>query len=99
GSNSFVVDDGKAGLVYQGISSERFSPDGKHFAYIGTSAAKAPTPLEVQAGKTQPQNMCVVLDGVEQKHFAKIDRPIFSKDGQHIAYAAGLDQLSVTRAV
>jgi len=100
GSNSFVVDDGKVGLIYQGIASEAFSPDGKHFAYVGTTPSKAPTPLEVQAGKKQPQNECVVLDGVEQQHFAKIEPPLFSHDGQHIAYLAGIDQLNGhTRAV
>ena len=100
GSDSFVVDDGKAGPVYQGISSEGFSPDGKHFAYVGTTASKGLTPLEVQAGKKTPQNMCVVLDGVEQKHFAKIDRPIFSQDSQHLGYLADIGQINgTTRAI
>ncbi len=35
--------------------------------------------------KTDAANVCVVLDGVEQKHFAKIEQPlIFSQDGKCI---------------
>ena len=75
------------------------APDGNHLAYVGATASKGLTPLEVQAGKTTPQNVCVVLDGVEQKHFAKIEQVTFSQDSKHLAYLAGIDQLSLTRAV
>ena len=57
------------------------------------------TPIEVQEGKKTPQNMCVVLDGVEQKHFAKIEQLTFSQDSKHLAYLAGIDQLASTRVV
>lgn len=99
GTEFFVVDDGKAGKTYQGCGPAMFSPDGNHVAYVGWTPNSGLTPLEVQAGKKTAQNMCVVLDGVEQKHFAKIDRPIFSQDSKHLAYLAGIDQLSLTRAV
>ncbi len=78
-----------------------FSPDGSHLAYVGAIYSKGLTPIEVQEGKKTPQNVCVVLDGVEQKHFATIVQPLtFSQDGKHLAYFAGIDQLSGgTRAV
>ncbi len=98
-NESFVVDDGKAGLMYQGVASGVFSPDGSHFAYVGYAADHGLTPLEVQSGKKQPQNVCLVLDGVEQKHYGKIEPPIFSQDGKHLACLAGIDGLGATRAV
>ena len=100
GYDSFVVDDGKAGKIYsQGCGPAVFSPDGNHVAYVGSVYSKGLTPIEVQEGKKTPQNMCVVLDGVEQKHFAKIDQLTFSADSKHLAYLAGIDQLASTRVV
>jgi uncharacterized repeat protein (TIGR03803 family) len=100
GNEFFVVDDGRAGKVYsQGCGPAIFSPDGNRVAFVGSVFSKGLTPIEVQQGKKTPQNVCVVLDGVEQTHFAKIDQPIFSQDSKHLAYLAGIDQLSVTRAV
>ncbi len=68
-------------------------------AYVGSVYSKGLTPIEVQEGKKTPQNVCVVLDGVEQKHFAKIDQLTFSADSKHLAYLAGIDQLASTRVV
>ena len=97
---SFIVDDGKAGGIYsQGCGPAVFSPDGNHVAYVATVYSKGLTPIEVQEGKKTPQNVCVVLDGVEQKHFAKIDQLTFSQDSKHLAYLAGIDQLASTRVV
>src|SRR5207248_7133329 len=67
---SFVVDDGKAGKIYNGGGPAFFSPDGNHVAYVATTASKGLTPTEGQEGTKTPQNVCVVLDGAEQKHVA-----------------------------
>ena len=99
GSGSFVVDDGKAGKIYNGVGPAVFIPDGNQVAYVGSTPSGGLTPLEVQAGKKSPQNQCVVLDGVEQNHFAKIDQLTFSQDSKHLAYLAGIDQLASTRVV
>jgi uncharacterized repeat protein (TIGR03803 family) len=101
----FMVEDGKAGLIYQSVNPDLavFSPDGEHFAYVGVAAAdaKQSTPLAVQAaGGRVPQRARVVLDGVEESlHFENIMRPMFSKDGKHLAYIAGVDGFTPTRVV
>lgn len=50
-----------------------FSPDGRHLAY---------------GAIRDDQKQVLVIDGVEQKPYAEVSRPVFSPDGRHCAYAA-----------
>jgi uncharacterized repeat protein (TIGR03803 family) len=100
GDQMFCVDDGKAGMTYQNVFADHasFSPDGAHFAYstvVSDKNAVAP----IQQVHTRPQHQCYVLDGVEQKKFENLGPPIFSKDGKHFAYIAGIDGFTPTRVV
>jgi len=96
----FVVDNGQAGLIYDGIqpSIVTFSPDGTHCAYVAFATPTTTLPPVQQHG-LQPQRFRVVLDGKEQKHFEPAGKLTFSNDGKHFAYLAGTDGLALTRAV
>jgi hypothetical protein len=54
-----------------------YSPDSAHTAYIRCS----------EDAKT----MCVVRDDVPGKEYGEVRDPVFSPDGQHLAYTAGID--------
>jgi len=104
GNEEFCVDDGKAGLMYQNVFADNsaFSPDGAHFAYTTVAApgGNAPPVVAVQGGNqnlSQPQ--CYVLDGIEQKKFGNLGKPLFSRDGKHFAYIAGVDGFTPSRVV
>ena len=56
-----------------------FSPDSKHVVYRASAA-----------GKRGGAHSFMVQDGVEGKHYRGTHFPLFSRDGKHFAYVAGL---------
>ena len=87
-SPSAVVLNGKAQPTYSSISQLKFSPDGKHLAYVATKEVDTTT---ADGTKRSVREFFVVNDGVEGPHYqeaAKIDQLTFSADGKHFAYVA-----------
>jgi hypothetical protein len=94
----FEVDASPLGKPLPGFREETVtvSPDGKRVAYVAGQVGNifvpspAPPPLlpvAVEAGKGRVQ---VVLDGVTKYAFAWVTLPVFSADGQHVAYTGGI---------
>lgn len=84
-----VVVDGHESHLYDDISSFTFSPDSKHFAFVGKIDGK----------------QCMVIDGRQEKLYDYINYcyysvgtahvssgdPHFSSDSQHLAYSASIN--------
>lgn len=104
----FAVNAIPLGKTLPGLREESFtiSPEGKRIAYVVGVGDKAPPgplpaplhlPLAVVPGKVQ-----VVVDGVAGPVFkGEATVPVFSRDGQHVAYAAmgGLARRPITIAM
>jgi Tol biopolymer transport system component len=75
----FVMQDGRTvGAEYGSIhaASLTFSPDSRRFAFFA---------------KDRGRSLCI-LDGVAGKPYDRLlGRPVFSQDGQHLAYVAEMD--------
>jgi WD40 repeat protein len=83
-----VVLDGKKSEEYDMVEELKFSPDGKHFAYIagkgrfrGGIAGDDPTLRFI--GK-----QFVIVDNKKQKDYDYIENILFSPDSKHLAYGA-----------
>jgi hypothetical protein len=74
GGKRFIVEGGKAGPEFDGVSRPRFSPDGKRLGYWGRNGL----------------DHTLVLAGERLGPFAGLapDAPAFSADGKHVAHAA-----------
>jgi hypothetical protein len=72
GNRAFVVRNGQEGPAYPHVGELKLSPDGQHFVYV---AYKEPGLAVVVDGKEGP-----LWDGLEEM-------PVFSADGNHMAYA------------
>ena len=69
---------GQTGPAYGTITRMVFSPDSKHFAYVGTGT----TPIPNGTGKEG--NYFLVVDGVQKGEYAEISDLQFSPDSQHL---------------
>ncbi|MEI8234620.1 MAG: hypothetical protein WCH57_08035 [Verrucomicrobiota bacterium] len=75
GARKFVVNDGQEGPDLEGMmpGSLRVSPDSRRVACV------------VRKG----EKFAVLVDGKEEPMYEKLDPPVFSEDGRHVAYVAG----------
>ncbi len=74
GKAFLVIDGEKSKKSYDEIDFLTFSPDGKRLAYVAKEKNK----------------MFVVVDGVEGKRYQGIRQPVFSSQGNKIAYPAAI---------
>ncbi|HEX2972630.1 MAG TPA: hypothetical protein VHP11_09875 [Tepidisphaeraceae bacterium] len=74
GDTAAVVVDDVTGPVYDSVSHVGFSPDGQRVAYVAQRGSRS----------------TVVLEGIEQGQFEKVDPDsvTFSGDGRHLAWVA-----------
>ncbi|MGH9733048.1 MAG: hypothetical protein ACRD8A_00490 [Candidatus Acidiferrales bacterium] len=70
--------DGKTGPAYRTITRMVFSPDSKHFAYVGTSTTPIPNGTGKEGG------FFLVVDGVQKGEYPEISDVRFSPDSQHL---------------
>jgi len=79
-SDHFVVMDGKAGQSFEEIIKDTlvFSPDSGHVAY----------------GTLKDGKYSIMLDGKSVGEYEGVGAPVFTADGKHIAFRAGVNKQS-----
>jgi hypothetical protein len=70
--------DGQTGPAYGTITRMVFSPDSKHFAYVGTGTTPIPNGTGKEGG------YFLVVDGVQKGEYPEISDLQFSPDSQHL---------------
>lgn len=78
GKFRFVI-GGRTGPFFDSLSAIVFSPDSKHFAYIGVNRT------------SEGVRMQVIHDQTRSPFYEEIDKPVFSPDSRHLAYRVGND--------
>jgi len=81
-----VIDEGRAGPVFDEISGLTFSADGQHLVYV---AHRQPfTGTSYGSPNFGDHRACLVIDRQPQSEFENIDQLQVSRDGKHTAYVA-----------
>jgi hypothetical protein len=87
--NPEFFEDGRLGFVARDKGRDRYilqGAPGEEFDRITDSVVRGNRlALAVQIGK----RACVVVDGIKGGEFPFVGRPVFSRDGKQVAYAAG----------
>ena len=97
GKDCYCVYDGKPGPAHPWILDLVLSPDGERVAYIvlksgtGTRLDEDENPLNRTLASDRG-TLAVFIDGKEGPACEKVQMPVFSRDGKHVAYKIFKDE-------